>query len=132
MAVRAARLQQSSQEDDMSFTSRMICAFLVASVCLFTQAVTAFAEKVTLACTPPPGFVPSTIYFTIDSDARTVKDDAGMHPAQITEDAVTWYSNPLTGSWRSYNRQTAQLSFGPNFNMGGVQFSCVRAAQPPF
>jgi hypothetical protein len=102
---------------------------------LTVSATPAFAAKVTLGCSKGPGFV--TSYFTIDTDAKTVTEysPSGTYPAQITDDAVTWYAaNEPYPPWRNmlntYNRNTAQL-------MGWITAfsyyeSCVKAPDRPF
>ena len=108
----------------MSFNDKMIKGFFVASVCLFAQAIPAFAEKVTLACSYD-SIQYVTQYLTIDTDAQTVKDPYGTFRAQITDDSVTWDSH--TGR-NVYKRQSALWSF----NGAGVDYpgELVRAAGP--
>jgi hypothetical protein len=120
----------------MSFKVEMIRGFFVASVCLFAQVIPAFAEKVTLACSvDSTRYV--TQYLTIDTDAKTVKEstqggDLGTYPAEITDDAVTWYSQGVPAT---YNRTTAQLSYWGSLNGYTHQqepVPCVRAQPRPF
>jgi hypothetical protein len=114
----------------MSFMDRMIRAFCGASILLIAQAVPAFAEKVTLACSLGTGFI--TTYWTIDTVAKTMKEQSGTYPAQITDDAVSWYSQKMTNT---YNRQTAQISGWMSFNWETHQMEptpCVRAPPAPF
>ena len=116
----------------------MIRSLVAAAILLVVQAVPAFAEKVTLACSRDSAqYV--TIYLTINSETKTVEmSDSyghayGTFPAQITDGSVSWAMKVhYTGATNSsitfnpvYNRHTAILSGGPDFN--GAVVPCTRA-----
>jgi hypothetical protein len=97
--------------------------------------VPALAEKVTLGCSLGPGYV--TSYLTIDTDAKTVKDAAGTHPAEITDDAVTWTMPADFAGWHVpniYDRQTGRITSGWMVYDGETHemdpVSCVRSQSP--
>jgi hypothetical protein len=113
----------------------MIRVLVIGSILLIAGVVPAFAEKVTLACSEPGS---GLVYLTIDTIAKTVKDPLGTYPAQITDDAVTWYAG--NGGWpnvlNTYDRQTAQyrgwmtVQYGNINNLGTL--TCVKAPERPF
>ena len=120
----------------MSFKGRMVRAFFGGSILLIAQAVPAFAEKITLACSYGGNTV--TSYITIDTVAKTVKESiwttTDTYPARITDDAITWYSRKHNMSG-TYNRQTRQLSNWMSFNGVTHAFDpvpCARAPAAPF
>lgn len=71
----------------------MIQVLGIGTILVIVQAVPAFAERVTLACSLGAGY--HAEYLTIDTNARTVKGDNGesningTYPALITEIALT-------------------------------------------
>jgi hypothetical protein len=108
---------------------KMIRALVIGSMLLFAQAVPAFAETVTLACSAGPDLI--IFYLTINSDAKTVEmsnsygHGYGNYPARITDGSVSWmmkqhYTGAGVDTWVTfypvYNRNTAILSGGPDFN----------------
>ena len=96
-----------------------------------------FAELARKAGKPRRLMIDAT-YITIDTIAKTVKEliwtTTDTYPAQITDDAVTWYSRKHNMSG-TYNRQTRQLSNWMSFNGYTHAFDpvpCARAPAAPF
>jgi hypothetical protein len=123
--------------DHVTRVAHVLRLWVVATVCLFAQAVPAFAEKVTLACSYDSNH--QTAYLTIDTDTKTVKDAYGTFQAQITDDLVTWYSTSYGDGRNVYNRQSALwYSNGAGFDYqgevvrAGGPVPCVRAPPRPF
>ncbi len=115
--------------------NRYISLFFGSSLLSIALTVPALAEKVTLACSYGPGFV--TTYLTIDTDAKTVKDPVGTHPAEITDGAVTWTMPADFAGWHVpniYDRQTGQITSGWMVYDGEKKemdpVPCVRAQSP--
>lgn len=119
----------------MSFKVRLMRAFFSGSILLIAQAAPAFAEKVTLKCSNGQGG--AIMYFTIDTVAKTMTETAnnqvfGTYPAKITNDAVTWISSKMRGT---YDRHTGLVSNWMTFNGYTKMYetaSCVRAPAAPF
>jgi hypothetical protein len=91
----------------MNSNYRVIRVLIVAAVWIIAQAVPAFAEKITLACSlGAPG---PTYYFTFNLAAKTVKDEmtGEVHPLGVTADELRWQGT-VTVIY-VYNRNTAQL-----------------------
>ena len=70
---------------------------------------------------------------TIDTDAKTVTVTlplSATYPAQITDNAVTWYSGGAgNNTYRNtYNRQTGQLD--GELTYGNAPLPCVRVPKP--
>jgi hypothetical protein len=104
----------------------------IGAVLLIAQIVPAFAQKIplTLRC-PAQGNV-GPFYFTIDLDARTVKDATGIYAAEITADLIRWHQKNQYGGWwpRTYVRQSASLTVV--YDRESVTwFDCVKAPEPP-
>jgi len=118
----------------------MTRVLVIGLMLLIAQAVPAFAKTDTLACGNGPDYV--AIYLTIDSDSKTVEMSNsyghayGTYPARITDGAVSWvmkqhYTGAGVDRWATfypvYNRNTAILSGGPDFN--GAVVPCKLAAK---
>lgn len=119
-------------------SQRMIRVLGIGSILVIAQAIPAFAEKVTLACSLGPGY--SVSYLTIDTIAKTVTDSSvkehtGTYPAQITENDVVWEAPGITGHvYRSrYDRQrNGYCGWQTNGCNGSDITPCVRAAPRQF
>ena len=101
----------------MSLKDRMIRILGISSILISPQAVPAFAEKITLACSYGGEYV--TLYYTFDLAAKTVVDHAAVgdyairkdtYKIVITENDIFWrinaykgFSPHTIGSARSYN-----------------------------
>ena len=108
--------------------TKMTRGFVIGLVLLIAQAVPAFAEKITLACSSGPGYV--TNFWTFDLNAKTVKDpewdrNGNTHPIQVTDDEIYWSAG---GGKRTYNRNTSQLTI---YEEASVTLSCQRAPRGP-
>ena len=123
----------------MSFSDRMIRVLGFGSILVIAQAVPAFAERVTLACSLGAGY--HVEYFTIDTNARTVKVDNGAsyingtYPVKITEDAVVWQSKGPDGKMyrAEYDRKRARYCGWETNGCGAERTPCVRDTAPrPF
>jgi hypothetical protein len=96
---------------------------------LIAQAVPAFAEKITLACSRGPGYV--TNFWTFDLNAKTVKDpewdpNGNTHPIQVTDDEISWSAG---GGKRIYTLSTSQLTIYEE--TPPLTVSCQRAPRGP-
>lgn len=122
-------------------SSRMIRALGIGSILVIAQAVPAAAEKITLKCGLGAGY--SVMYYTIDTNARTVSVDLGAgsglngtYPAQITEYAVVWESRGPGGKMHRamYDRKRAGYCGWETGECNGSYITpCVRDAAPrPF
>jgi len=118
---------------------RMIRILVTGAILAIAQAVPAFAEKVTLACSLGAGY--SVTYLTIDTNAKTVKVNngassiSGTYPAQITEDTVVWESKGPDGKMyrAEYDRKRAMRCGWETNGCGGERTPCVRDTAPrPF
>src|ERR1700722_15583992 len=97
-------------------------ALLLGGICLLVQAVPAFAEKITLACSYDRSqYV--TVYLTIDTVAQTIKEQTGTFKAQITDESVSWQTKD---GLNTFNRLTGQLNWWMN-NFGAVCYPPVCA-----
>lgn len=123
----------------MSLNNKMIRVAGIGAILMIAQAVPAFAEKVTLACSYGAGY--HVGYLTIDTNARTVIDDQGPGPkgpwpTQITEYRVTWEEKARDGTMfrAEYDRKRASYcGMGTNGCAGGDRVPCVRDTAPrPF
>ena len=110
----------------------MIRVLVIGSTLLITQAVPAFAEKITLACTNRSDHNKYTVIF--DMDAHTVMEGTASWPVRITDAEVVWQEPwGSTGAIESnnYNRETSQLHFsvprGASMKGFDVIADCVRA-----
>ena len=65
-------------------STRMIRALGIGSILVIAQAVPAFAEKITLACSYGGDYV--TLYYTFDLAAKTVVDHAAIGDYAIRKD----------------------------------------------
>jgi hypothetical protein len=108
--------QRSFSIGSMAFTNsrrktKMIRVLVIGSMLLIAQAVPAFAEKITLACSRGPEYI--VLHYTFDLKALTVKDFKGdTFPIQVTDDEVRWRwtGNGPNVVVHVYNRITARLT----------------------
>jgi hypothetical protein len=119
----------------MSFKDRMIRVFFGVFL-LISQAVPAFAEKITLACSHGGDYI--TLFYTFDLEAKTVADDApigtyairkGTYAIEVTEEEIFWRINPYDA--RRYNRNTAQLQLYDRNGAAGNAVPCHRVQRGP-
>jgi hypothetical protein len=112
----------------------MIRVLIIDLMLMIAGAVPAFAEKVTLGCRYDSSRL--FYYITINTDAKTVTIAAPgsplpvTHPAQITDDAVTWYEGDNNTYPNTYDRRTGL--FSGQYNYGDPPLPCVRPPAPPF
>jgi hypothetical protein len=113
----------------MIFSDRMIRVFVVGSILLVAQAVSAFAEKVTLACSQGTGYM--TAYYTFDMEAKTVMmPQGGPYTIQVTDDEIYWKEQHGVFVTFVYNRNTARLVTYDPVN-GNYSIDCHKAPPRP-
>ena len=118
-------------------SQRMIRVLGIGSILVIAQAIPAFAEKVTLACSLGAGY--HVNYLTIDTIAKTIIDDHGPGPkgpysAQITEYTVVWEEKAGGQMYRAeYDRKRASYCGSGTNGCAGDRVFCVRDTAPrPF
>jgi hypothetical protein len=113
----------------------MIRVLVIGSMLLIAQAVPAFAEKITLACSRGEGYI--TLYYTFDMKSRAVLRDpnweggTSVSSFQISDDELNWIQRSSGGTVaHRYNRPSGRLQTCDSVQVCST-ISCVRAQAGP-